>query len=665
MGPDQAVLDAGFAGSGGGSDSLPQRKRQMLVVRRVTLIVAVVWLALVAGLGWWMSQRILTAQLDSLAASAEYEAVTTTRVMDRLFTEMVSVSNMVASQAQVIELAARYLTDAPGAAELTRQQRAAQFTRDPLVQQVGDYMEGLAGDLNYARIYMNNMSDDTVTASNWAATDSIVGMIYSGRPYLMDALRHGKGSSFGIARLNKTPSYFVSSRIDDEKGVPLGSVTVKFDAPDVAHYLTGRHVSLVVNRQGRVITTSSAPFMLRNVTPLLPAGTVQPADGEEELGEPMEVSAIADAAEGDQWLVEGRPYLLRRQSLTNTPYELLTLASLEELAPMRMQHLVTTGLVAGLGLVLILLCGRIATQLAERRLRAEQDRVLAISKAAERDLTIKVRERTAELAESNASLEEEVDRRHGLEVKLRQSLDSVNDALVQQRDFLALVTHEFRGPLAVIATAADNLALAVDESADDVQLRAARIRRTVNRMSMLIENVLAGDRLDATERRLAVVETFDLNEILRTAQGALDDDAIRRVIFIPGDEAPVSGDRYLLEIALQNLVQNALKYSASLTSITVRLTIDDGVVFVNVTDQGSGIPPEYREFIFLKYYRAAGQRANGSGLGLYISREIARQHGGELTLVASDDSGSTFCLSIPALVTKLDTLKPRLAMELL
>ena len=286
-------------------------------------------------------------------------------------------------------------------------------------------------------------------------------------------------------------------------------------------------------------------------------------------------------------------------------------------------------------------------QLAEHSLVKEKDRVIAVSQAAERDLTIKVRERTAELSDANLSLEEEVARRHGLEVKLRQSLDSVNDALVQQRDFLALVTHEFRGPLAVIATAADNLALAVDESADDVQLRAARIRRTVNRMSMLIENVLAGDRLDATERRLAVVETFDLNEILRIAEAGLDDDAAGRVSFIAGEATRVNGDRYLLEIALQNLVQNALKYSPPPGPVTVRVSTDKAMVSVTVTDRGMGVLPEHRDFIFLKYYRAAGHRTQGSGLGLYISREIARQHGGELTLAASEAGGSTFCLTLP------------------
>ena len=137
-----------------------------LLVRRVIYSLVAAWLALVAGVGWWTSQRIVTTWVDSLAASAEYEAQTTARVMDRLFTEMVSVANMVAKQADVIQLAMRYRTDPAGAIELTREQRAVQFTRDPLVRKVGDFMNTLSKDLRYARIYMNNMSDDTVTASN-------------------------------------------------------------------------------------------------------------------------------------------------------------------------------------------------------------------------------------------------------------------------------------------------------------------------------------------------------------------------------------------------------------------------------------------------------------------------------------------------------------------
>ncbi len=353
------------------------------IVRRVTLGIAAGWLALAAGLGWWTSQRLIAEELESLAASAEYEANMTARVVDRLFTELTSMANMVASQSQVVQLAARYRVDPPGFAELTREERAAKFTSDPLVRRVGDFMTRLSNDLRYARIYMNNLSHDTVIASQWAEPFNIVGQIYTGRAYLIDALRDGSGQQFGIARLNHTASYFVASRIDDANDVPLGSVTVKFDAPDMALYLTGRHMALIVNRQGRVTTASSAPFILRNVAALLPPDTLRRSDNDDEdPGKPMEVRALAGSGLADQWLIDGHPYLLRRQPLNNAQYQLLTLAALDHLAPMRRQHFWIASLVAGFGLVLVLLSGRLAGEMVirhqEERHAARYDALTAL-----------------------------------------------------------------------------------------------------------------------------------------------------------------------------------------------------------------------------------------------------------------------------------------------
>src|SRR5690606_31748019 len=162
---------------------------------------------------------------------------------------------------------------------------------------------------------------------------------------------------------------------------------------------------------------------------------------------------------------------------------------------------------------LVLLSAAVAqrARLAELSLTEEKDRVLALSRAAEHELAIKVRERTEELVESNASLREEMKRRQLLEVKLRQSLDSVNEALAQQRSFVALVSHEFRGPLAVIAAAAENLALSAADGVGNIKARTTKIRQTVRRMSMLLENVLAGDRLDTDQVPPSKITSFDLN----------------------------------------------------------------------------------------------------------------------------------------------------------
>src|SRR5690606_11438488 len=154
--------------------------------------------------------------------------------------------------------------DPPGFADLTRQERAALLTNDPLVRQVGNFMDDLARDLHYGRIYMNNMSAETITASNWDEDNSIVGMIYSRRAYLLDAVRDGLEHSFAIARLLKTPSYFVASRIEYEGGPLMGAGRIRFDGVDMTLYQPGRHISLNVKRKGGVTTASSEAFMLRN-----------------------------------------------------------------------------------------------------------------------------------------------------------------------------------------------------------------------------------------------------------------------------------------------------------------------------------------------------------------------------------------------------------------
>ncbi|MEW9309912.1 sensor histidine kinase [Labrys neptuniae] len=314
--------------------------------------------------------------------------------------------------------------------------------------------------------------------------------------------------------------------------------------------------------------------------------------------------------------------------------------------PLRIDGSLARLLAAGTLIHLVLLSAAVAkrAQLAERNLSKEKDRVIVMARLAEQELTIKVQERTAELAKSNALLKEEMDRRHLLEMKLRQSLASVNDALARKQDFIALASHEFRAPLAVIAATAENLSFSVDKDANNIRLSIAKIRRAIKRMSMLVENILAGEKLSAEQMSPSAI---DLNEILHNAEAGMDDESVRRVCFISGEGAVVNGDRNLLEIALQNLIQNALKYSADDRPVIVSVSINDGSAIIDVTDNGSGISIKDRDLIFKKYYRVAGQKASGSGLGLYISREIARQHGGDLVLAASDSSGSTFRVSLP------------------
>lgn len=531
--------------------------------------------------------------------------------MDRLFVEMVSVANMVAHQNQVIELANRYRIDPPGVADLTREQRASLFARDPLARKVGDFMNALSVDLRYARIYMNNLSDDTVTASNWAEADSIVGMIYSGRTYLADALRSGNGHSFGIARLNKSPSYFVSSRIEDSDDVPLGSVTVKFDASNMALYLTGQHIALIVNRQGRVTTTSFGPFMLRNVAALLPRGTVKPSDDGEESGKPMDIRAVAGDGHSDQWLIDGRPYLLKIQPLANTQYQLFTLASLDPLGPMRKQHLLSAMLIAVFGVFLIHLSSHAVGQIVMRR---QDERFAAMrTTALNADLTT---------ALTNAKTKER-----------------------QKVEVLGYISHDLRAPLATIRGYSE---LLLADAQEKQQKLLTTIQRSVKYQLDLIDELLeyAKSELQPLAVKPDVTDLHVLLGDIYEYATALCSEQNNRFQYLPSDRLPqqIYLDGKRLQQVLLNLVSNAAKFTRDgVVSLSVTAKPEGSLCSLHfaVSDTGIGIDLNQNADIFGAFQQIQAA-SGGTGLGLFIAQHILSAMGSSLSVASTSGQGTTF-----------------------
>jgi signal transduction histidine kinase len=125
----------------------------------------------------------------------------------------------------------------------------------------------------------------------------------------------------------------------------------------------------------------------------------------------------------------------------------------------------------------------------------------------------------------------------------------------------------------------------------------------------------------------------------------------RRIdVKLPPDLPPVWADRELIEIALRQLIDNALKYSARDSPVAVAAESSDHRVVVSVADRGSGIAEEEQSRIFEKFYRAEASRHQipGAGLGLVIAREIIHVHGGEIWVESKPGQGSIFRFSLPA-----------------
>ena len=110
----------------------------------------------------------------------------------------------------------------------------------------------------------------------------------------------------------------------------------------------------------------------------------------------------------------------------------------------------------------------------------------------------------------------------------------------------------------------------------------------------------------------------------------------------------VLADAERVDVVLTNLLGNAIRHTASGGRIAARLRRDGRTVRLEVQDTGEGIPAQYRERIFERFFQVPGTKRGGVGLGLYISREIVRAHGGEMGLESEEGKGSTFWFTLPA-----------------
>jgi signal transduction histidine kinase len=221
------------------------------------------------------------------------------------------------------------------------------------------------------------------------------------------------------------------------------------------------------------------------------------------------------------------------------------------------------------------------------------------------------------------------------------TLDRLDEALSQQRSFVADASHELRSPITGLRAEVD---LALMEAGDDCPQRAPleAVDRAADRLQLLVADLLAVARLDAGMAPKA--EPVDLRDLVLDEVARRHPDKTVRTSLATG--VVVEGDRLQLARVLVNLLDNALRHARSTVDIAVRVDGDHGVLEVN--DDGAGLAPEDRERVFKRFARLAEGRTRdpgGSGLGLPIAREIAARHGGTLQV----EEGSRFVMRLPLL----------------
>jgi signal transduction histidine kinase len=218
-------------------------------------------------------------------------------------------------------------------------------------------------------------------------------------------------------------------------------------------------------------------------------------------------------------------------------------------------------------------------------------------------------------------------------------------------DFVSLVSHELRSPMAAVIGAARTL----QErwrllSAEQRESFLALIGDETSRLAALVGDVLDTSRIEAGTFSYRF-EDVDLARLVEDAveTASFAQQEVRVVTSVHGTLPPVRGDRARLRQVLGNLIDNAVKYSPEGGEVRVSVSALDGIVRIAVRDDGPGIPRDQQAHIFEKFGRAdiAGSSKPGSGLGLFIARSIAEAHGGTLDVTQSAQPGATFTLTLP------------------
>ncbi len=273
------------------------------------------------------------------------------------------------------------------------------------------------------------------------------------------------------------------------------------------------------------------------------------------------------------------------------------------------------------------------------------DRQIALQ--ALRDSEAKLREHRDKLEKLVDVRTEEVRQKNA---ELDRMLQQEREVNALQRRFVAMISHEFRTPLAIIDAAAQRLTRVKASSPEFLADKAAQIKGAVVRMVELMESVLAAGRLE--------MRTIAINKQPISLGKLVAECVIRRREISPthrihldlsGLPEEVTADRSALERVFANLLSNAVKYAPQSPDVYVRGWQVDGVVKVSVRDTGIGIDEQDLSRLFEPYFRArSASGIAGTGIGLNIVREIVDLHGGTVTVSSVPGEGATFTVVLPS-----------------
>lgn len=230
-------------------------------------------------------------------------------------------------------------------------------------------------------------------------------------------------------------------------------------------------------------------------------------------------------------------------------------------------------------------------------------------------------------------------------------LERVQHAMIREKQFTADASHELRSPLTVLKGEI-SVALSRERNAGEYRAALHELNFAVDEMSVLVDDLLTLSRASNGSLKLEVMDARALClQVCERLNIVAQDRQIVLIAPAQGEPVLVRADKLKLQRVVNNLVDNALRYTPAGGHVCVDVAREHQAVLIRVKDTGMGIAPAHQAMVFERFYRTDESRARdsgGTGLGLPIAQAIAQAHGGEIMLQSAVGQGSEFILRLPA-----------------
>jgi two-component system, NtrC family, C4-dicarboxylate transport sensor histidine kinase DctB len=492
---------------------------------------------------------------------------------------------------------------------------------------VNRYLNGVNAAAGAEMLYVLDPAGTSLAASDWNQPGTTIGQDLSFRPYVIDAIKNGRGRFYGVGITSRKPGYYLSYAL--RRGDRLrGVVAVKVDIENAEHEwrkLPGN--VLLIDERGVVILSTRSDLKYRPLAPLdarLQAEVQSSRPYGEAALQPLDwTTAKTLAADARLVVLDGQPHLASARTLQRTPWQLV---ALDELGPLRALARYAAAS-ASLAMAVLLL---LAVTLWQRR-RAVRHKLAsqAALQAAHDSLESTVVARTAQLRAAQNDL-----------------VHAGKMAALGQMS--AVMVHELNQPLTALRTLSDSAGILLDHNRrDDVHGNLRRITAMVDRLARLTSQLKT-----FAHKSDVPLTAVPLSRCIADAHAAVGADLQAQQIGFEADVQPdglsVMADEAAMGSLLVNLLRNAIDAmrDAPQCRLQVHARQVDGQAVLQVMDTGSGIRDDILPRLFEPFVTSKPAGA-GLGLGLVIAAQLVRAAGGSIHACNRPESGACFTVRLP------------------